>query len=141
MTDEVKEAPEVDQLVFTYGTLKQGFGNYMHCIKPFIEAGEAEFIESIKTKPNFTMISMGYFPGVICKGNTSITGDLFRMKSAAGIRRLNALEGHYGKDDPSNFYNVTEIETEHGPAIMYVLDESYLRRSEPITSGIWEKNR
>lgn len=128
----------VDQLVFTYGTLRKGFGNYQRCLAPFIGDG-AEFIDTFETKPEHTMLNLGGYPGVIpFVGNTSIKGELYRITSSDAIRVLNNLESHYGKGNPDNYYDVTEIETNHGPALMYTLSEDYFKYNlRTVESGDW----
>jgi len=125
-----------NKLVFVYGTLLSGFNNHNYCLKPYVEVGEAEFISVHETEPKHTMVSLGGFPAIIPHtGETSIKGELYLLKSDRVIQSLNSLEGHKGKDHPSNFYNVTEIDTPYGEATMYVLEGR--ENNNVVKSGNW----
>lgn len=123
--------------VLVYGTLLSSCGNYERCLKPYIGKG-AEFLTVAYTKPEHTLVSLGAYPGLIpFKGNTSIRGELYKITSKEVIDRLNMLEGFHGKDNPHNYYDQTEIETNHGKAIAYTLNENYLKHCPIIQSGDW----
>jgi len=126
------------KLVFCYGTLRLNHGNYRGRIEPYILRGEAKHVGKICTEPKFTMHGKrASFPAVTLNGETAIVGDLFEIESEECLKGLDYLEGHYGKDNPKNFYNTTEIETEHGPATMYILD-NVRDENNVINSGDWE---
>lgn len=129
---------EIDQLVLVYGTLLSGYQNHNWCIKPYLNTGEAEFVDIFETEPEYNMISMGSFPAVLKKGSTSIKGELYRLKSEDALETLNSLEGHVGKDSPYNFYNITEVETPYGEALMYIIDDQgSITTRDIIKSGNW----
>lgn len=109
-------------LVFVYGTLKKGFGNN-RLLK------DSEFVGTFRTPPDFHMVSLGGFPGVIDKGSTPISGEVYKVTKPV-MDRLDSLEGY-----PS-FYTRKQIPTEFGAAWVYMLDESYLTRPR-VSSGIW----
>ena len=116
-------------LYAVYGTLRKGFGNYSrHLDNEF-----STYLGTERTKPEYTMVSLGGFPGVILGGNQSITIEVFEVNSPRVEKGLDYLEGY-----PS-FYGKTTIETKWGVANMYILDESYLTRSR-VPSGDWAEH-
>jgi gamma-glutamylcyclotransferase (GGCT)/AIG2-like uncharacterized protein YtfP len=136
--ETVKEVKEIKgTLVLTYGTLRLNHGNFRGCIKPYMDRGQARHIATIKTPAEYNMYSLGGFPGVVKGGETAITADLFEIESPECLQGLNYLEGHVSRDNPRNFYNTTDVETEFGTALMYVLDSG---RGEDriVASGDWE---
>jgi gamma-glutamylcyclotransferase (GGCT)/AIG2-like uncharacterized protein YtfP len=124
------------KLFAVYGTLRQGFGNHR-----LLDNEHCEFLGKDITKPELTMISLGGFPGVLPKGSDSIVIEVYRVNSSQVEQQLNWLEGHKGKDHPSNFYNVTEIETKYGTANMYILDNEQYDGRQKVASGDWQKHR
>lgn len=113
--------------VFVYGTLKQGFGNHR-----VMERAKSSLIGTFKTLPEFTMLHLGGFPGIIDGGHTAITGELWEVEEIEG---LDALEGH------PTFYRRTEILLEgyDQPVEAYILNSRYGdgQRKE-IDSGVWK---
>lgn len=69
--------------VFVYGSLKRGFCNH------HMMAG-AKFLGDGVTPPNFVMIDLGRYPGVI-HGGTVIAGEVFAVPTRL-IGRLDRLE-------------------------------------------------
>ena len=76
--------------VAVYGSLRKGFGNH-GLLEDSIYVGEGI------TEARYTMLHLGGFPGVVKKGNTSITVELYDVDDET-LRRLDRLEGH------PNFY-------------------------------------
>jgi gamma-glutamylcyclotransferase (GGCT)/AIG2-like uncharacterized protein YtfP len=74
-----------NQLVFVYGSLKQGFANH-HVL------GTAEFVGRGRTLPEFDLIDCGPFPAII-SGGRSVTGELYKV-DAATMKDLDVLEGN-----------------------------------------------
>lgn len=87
-------------LVFTYGTLKKGYGNNR------LLANE-EFVGKATTKPLYRLYNLGAFPGLIEDEKTGkiIHGELWRISDKT-MRRLDLLEGH------PNFYRREFLEIE-----------------------------
>jgi gamma-glutamylcyclotransferase (GGCT)/AIG2-like uncharacterized protein YtfP len=127
----MKQLENKTTLYAVYGTLRQGFGNY----ERLLNNKDCEFLGSERTKPEFTMVSLGGFPGVIPGGQESITIEVFRVNNPQIERQLDYLEGY-----PS-FYDKMTIETSFGPANMYILDGSYLSRNPKVESGDWKEHR
>lgn len=77
------------QFIFLYGTLRLGQGAY----RTF---GLDKALEHVATTtlPNATMVSLGGFPGVkLTSDGPGVVGDLFRIKDASIINRLDGYEG------------------------------------------------
>ena len=82
--------------VFVYGSLKNGYGNH-HILNNSKFIGDAVTLE-----PDFSMISMGRFPGVIY-GNKRIRGELYSVNQEV-FSYLDRLEGN------GHFYKREEID-------------------------------
>ena len=109
--------------VFVYGTLKQGHGNHRLL-------AESKCLGTTHTKPAFTMLHLGGFPGVLLQGDTSIIGEVYEVDEIT-MKRIDRLEGY-----PS-FYDRTKLHTEYGQAWIYFLDPHYKDRCEVIEEGVW----
>lgn len=118
-------------LVATYGTLRHGLGNWSH----FLNNEHCTFLGEQRTEPNYKMVSLGGFPGVILNGNQQITIDVFRVSSERVLKNLDSLEGY-----PS-FYQKTDINTKWGKAKMYILSEEKYGNLSVIESGDWKEYR
>ena len=117
-------------LLFTYGTLLRGFGNYDRFLT------ESKFVGLGQTHPDYTMVSLGGFPGILEGGNTSIKGEVFEV-SPATRDRLDQLEGH------PNFYKRTSISLVDGSKVeVYILQPvPHLKKSPVVESGDWREFR
>lgn len=115
--------------IFVYGTLKRGYGN-----NRLLDG--AKFISEAHTPAEYTMVSLGGFPGVIRGGETSIVGELWEVEDPIQLARIDRLEGH------PNFYERHEVPVKVGDgddaAWIYLLDDSY-RKHNPVESGVWER--
>lgn len=120
-------------LIATYGTLRLNQNNYNNILK-----GNSEHLGTYKSEKKFQMFGKhAGFPIVTTNGNTAIEYDLFRVTDPLTLRRLHRLEGCTGEiDNPQNWYNLLEINTEHGPAYMYVQHEQF-NEEDIIESGNW----
>ena len=99
--------------VFVYGSLKVGYGNHR-------VLNGAEYVGVHKTlEPNWEMMSLGGFPGVI-RGKNLIEGEVYTVDDG-GLERLDRLEGN------GSFYNREQIKTTAGVVWMYVL-----MRDQPV---------
>jgi gamma-glutamylcyclotransferase (GGCT)/AIG2-like uncharacterized protein YtfP len=121
-TDKLDEwAPEDDHLVFVYGTLRGGRGNYQRLLTTSECLGEHGV-------DGWDMYDLGHFPAIV-KGSGSVTGDVFRVTPAT-FARLDMLEGY------PRFYDREFIETPVGNAWVYYHNETP-RHAEPVPSGDW----
>jgi len=121
IVQETKKHEEVSQKVFVYGTLKKGYPNSY-----LLE--NSKLLGSFKTKPVFTMYSLGAFPAISLVGETSISGEVYSVDEDT-FSRLDRLEGY-----PS-FYNRAKIDTEFGEAWVYFLEDR--EGVTKVESGEW----
>lgn len=113
-----------------YGTLLTGQSNHR------VIAG-AKSLGITKTKPLYTMYSLGGFPGVHENGTTSLTIEVFETDDKNIINAVNRLEGYNGTRGAGNtFYDTTDVETEFGTAEMFIYQRS-MPESSKIDSGDW----
>lgn len=116
------------QLVCVYGTLKEGFGNHRLL-------RDSEKLGEFKTNPVFTMLHLGGFPGIIEKGETEITCEIYKVVDDNILTSLDRLEGY------PTFYNRKTIDTPWGEAWIYYLDDSEYNYNRGIVeSGCWTKS-
>lgn len=116
------------QTIFVYGTLKRGFGNYEGYL-----AGNngVEFVGEAQTKPEFSMLHLGGFPGIVRKGKTAIKGEVFKVDRGTMLS-LDRLEGH------PHFYQRSDVTLADGTqAITYILPNEWYDKAAVIESGEW----
>ena len=113
--------------IFVYGTLLKG--DYNHVL-----LGNSTFIGTGRTTPNFNLVDLGSFPGLI-NGNGIVTGEVYEVNEDT-LARLDRLEGHPG------FYNRTPITLEDGTDVeTYILGTHHARDCKVIKSGSWTRRR
>lgn len=108
-------------LLFVYGTLMRGEVAHSRL------AGAA-FVDEHLTEPRFTLYAIDWYPGAALGGATSVVGELYRV-DAALLDELHLYEG--------DGYEVVDIPTPHGPAVMYVYRGA---ATHVIASGSWRKH-
>jgi gamma-glutamylaminecyclotransferase len=117
--------------VFVYGSLRQGFGNHKYYLQ-----GRADFQGEGLTAPEYTLLNLGAFPGVVKAGNTAITGEVYGVSEGL-LRELDRLEGH------PNFYRRTPITLQDGREVeMYILGNHWNGSADArqiVLSGDWKK--
>ena len=114
-------------LIFVYGSLKEGFPNY----HKYIKSNGARYKGTHITKPIYTMVSLGGFPGVYPNGKTAITGEVYDFPFYY-IPLLDKLEGY------PQFYNRVKIVTPYGKAWMWMLNNPrQYSEHRKIESGEW----
>lgn len=115
-------------LIAVYGTLRQGCGNHNYFLS------EATFKGEFLSQPEYSMFSLGGFPGLKKDGNTSIVMEVYEVDEEES-RAVDGLEG-YAPGRPPHFYDKQLIETPWGTAGVYI----YVRNTEGlelIESGDW----
>ncbi|XP_009361138.2 putative gamma-glutamylcyclotransferase At3g02910 [Pyrus x bretschneideri] len=127
--------PPRRSVVFTYGTLKRGFGNHA-LMEELMRSGDAVFLGSYRTQENFPLVCGPYqvpfllnLPG----SGERVTGELYGV-SSGGLARMDELEGtsrgHYERL-PIKLVVLEEGEAEEAEA--YFAHSSYARE-------LWMKN-
>ena len=113
--------------VFVYGSLKRNFFNHNRYLKG------SKFLGEYVTPPKYTMVDMGYYPGVIREGHTPIKGEVYEVGEDI-IERLDELEGH------PNFYEREEIKAgKYGVVWMYFLNPNMKGSCPEINDGEWKE--
>jgi gamma-glutamylcyclotransferase (GGCT)/AIG2-like uncharacterized protein YtfP len=75
----------VKQLVFVYGTLMSGFANNG------LLANSRLFATRARTIPEYTLVDLGFFPGLLAEGSGQVIGELYEINDAT-LNQLDALE-------------------------------------------------
>jgi gamma-glutamylcyclotransferase (GGCT)/AIG2-like uncharacterized protein YtfP len=118
--------------VFVYGSLLSGLGNHR-----LLEG--STLVGNTVTPPEFTMLDLGAFPGVIhvVEGGTPIMGEVYEVTDET-LNRLDRLEGYNSFEPTHGLYNRMEIPTEFGEAFIYTYNNMYGRSViHPVENGDW----
>ena len=113
-----------DKLVFVYGSLRKGFG-----LNPVLKS--SSYVETVKTKPKYTMYSLGAFPCIVKGGDTAIVGELYNI-SPETERRLDMIEG------VPQLYRKGKVEIKgYGNVLAYFFTKSSAKGLNKIDTGDW----
>ena len=115
-------------LVAVYGSLRSGQPNHRLLT-------QYETLSTERSVPEFTMISLGGFPGLIA-GRSAVVLELYEVDSDT-MQQLDWLEGY------PDFYNRRIIDTSRGDAWVYFLADPDLHRyrnQEVVESGDWNEH-
>lgn len=126
---EQKRLTDGKYRVFVYGTLMAGFGN-----NRLLQYGKATFLGPATTLPQFTLISLGGFPGLLRGGETAVQGEVYEVDIET-LTNLDRLEGH------PHWYRREPVALEDGREI-----EGYIYLQPPpkvhvVESGSWRQFR
>lgn len=118
--------------IFVYGTLLEGQGNHRAFLSNARKFGE------YTTEPEFTMLHLGGFPGVVPEGETAVIGEVYEVTEEE-FRHVDSLEGYNERNPKSGLYNRMQISTPFGLAWMYTINDRYSNDSQTniIKSGSW----
>lgn len=120
------------KLVAVYGTLKAGFSNHRLM-------GRSTFMGE-DVLDGFVMYSLGHFPACI-QGEGEIHVEVYSVPDE-DMASLDMLEGYREEHPESSFYLRGKVDTEHGEAFMYTLNNrEYLHGKPPIANGVWKASR
>jgi len=111
----------MDQLVFVYGTLRQGEANH-HFL-----AG-SELVAQYRTGPDFELYDLGPYPG-LGQGKKEICGEIYRVSSEV-LAQLDHLE------DVPYEYRREKLDTPFGETWIYLYQDAS-KLSARIDSGDW----
>jgi gamma-glutamylaminecyclotransferase len=110
--------------IFVYGTLRRGGSNH-HLLCDFIPE------RTLWTPPDFTLIDLGTYPGLLSGGATAVLGEVYRV-DAVTLRALDHLE------DEGRHYHRRAIALADGSrAEAYLLDPRFAVGRTAIASGDW----
>lgn len=137
---ETQDPLSVTPLVFVYGTLKHGYGNWRWCLS------DEKYLGPAVTADRFVMGNVG-FPYIFPEDKVSglvdddllkpVLGDLFQVSHEDTITKLDRLEGE------GYHYHRKLVQTTHGDTVwIYMnLDWQDLRRCykcETTEDGEWK---
>ena len=111
-------------MVFVYGTLLRGESNH-RLLK------NAEFVGEGRTAPEYDLVDLGAFPGMVSGRNTAIKGEIFGVNDDT-LEALDRLEGHPG------FYRRTKLKLAgFGTVEGYLFPRKRMNGYDCIESGDW----
>ena len=97
--------------VFVYGTLKSnGHVRGLNKFPGAVIVGKATTLY-----PDYDMIDLGSFPGVLLQGTSKVVGEVWEVDEDT-LKLLDQIEGY------PTFYDRTVVHTTEGKAWMYYLD-------------------
>ncbi|TYA69852.1 gamma-glutamylcyclotransferase family protein [Seonamhaeicola marinus] len=116
---------------FVYGTLKNGHRNH-HLLGGSLKVGD------FTTKPEYSLLDLGSFPGVVKNGTTAIHGEIYKVSSQEVEGQIDLLEG-YQPHGKNNLYHKELITIENKPVYIYILNTSVvdIAKYSEISSGKW----
>jgi gamma-glutamylcyclotransferase (GGCT)/AIG2-like uncharacterized protein YtfP len=115
-------------LVGVYGSLRYGMSNYQYYLS------SSEYKGTFTTKPEYTLHSLSYYPGLKQNGNYSVVMEVYEVSEEV-LKNLNRLEGYY-PGEKSTFYDRIEIDTPWGKAFTYIYVNE-LSKESIVESGDW----
>ena len=113
--------------LFVYGTLKRGFPLNRNMRKDLVE-----FIKTTRIGPGFTMLNLGWYPGVIRSEDGYITGELYRILNREILDNLDVVEG------VPDLFNREKIIVDGIDTWIYIFNKQ-CRKYKTVPSGLWEK--
>lgn len=116
------------KLVAVYGSLRKGLHNH----RPYL--GEATFLGTFNTEPEFSLYSLGSYPGLKQNGNTSIVMEVYEVTEPEA-KSIDYLEG-YSENSRNTFYDKIKINTPYGEASTYIFVPD-VSGKDFVESGDW----
>jgi len=110
--------------IFVYGSLRQG-GGLHECL------ATSKYLNTVRTKPEYKLYSLGAFPGLVAGGTTAVVGEVYDVTPEV-LARLDRVEGH------PNFYCRTTIILQDDTEVQaYLLPNNIHWSNNLIDSGDW----
>ena len=116
-------------LISVYGSLRKGMGND-HLLST------SEYLGEFQTKPEFSLYSLGFYPGLKTGGTTSVTMEVYSVDDTVA-ERVDRLEG-YSPGGNNTFYDKIPIETPYGEASVYIYVND-IPQERLVESGDWKQ--
>ncbi len=117
-------------LVAVYGSLRAGLHNHTSYL------GDSKLLGTFNTEPEYSLYSLGSFPGLKEEGNTSVVMEVYEVTEDVA-RSIDGLEGYTPGEKPY-FYDKKDIETPFGTASVYTYVKD-LPQSSLVESGDWKE--
>ena len=109
--------------IFVYGTLLKGQPNNSLL-------SNSVFLGQTYTESKFTLVDLGYFPGLLDKGSTSVYGEVYEITDET-FEKLDQLEGY------PTLYTRKLINTAAGNDIWVYIYNKYRTTHVIIENGNW----
>lgn len=123
-------------LVAVYGSLLTGLGNHGRMVQ-----AEGKLLGEDTLAPEYTMISLGGFPGLYKEGTTPIKVEVYEVSTEGLEGPLDRLEG-YNKENPTNSMYIREkVPTIYGDAWIYFYNSQRRSDRNIVESGDWRAFR
>ena len=120
--------PELRSRVFVYGTLLTGESNHHHL-------AYARLVGEARTRPEFTLFDLGFYPGMVRVGTSSVVGEIYAVDEPT-LARLDRLEGH------PTVYLRTTIHLASGDEVeTYLLEVRQVAGCPIIPGGSWRARK
>ena len=125
--------------VFVYGTLLRGYWNHDRCL-----TGQT-FLKEATTAPEYTMLHLGGFPGIVEGGKTTIIGEVYEVSEDCLLNKLDRLEGYRPSNPEKSMYIRKTITLTDGTEVYtYIYNRSTRfagRGTErpAVASGSWRQ--
>lgn len=116
------------EIIAVYGSLRAGLGNH-----GLIRG--SKLLGTFKSKPEFSLYSLGGFPGLKTNGKTAVTMEVYEVDEQTA-RQVDGLEGYSPNRTPT-FYDKMNIETPYGTAGVYTYVSS-IPEDRLVESGDWK---
>lgn len=116
-------------LIAVYGSLRKNLGNHY-----LIE--NSEYLGNFKSNPEFSLYSLGGFPGLKENGKTSVEMEVYAVNDAVA-NNVDALEG-YSPNRVATFYDKKPIDTPYGEASVYIYVND-IPEDRLVKSGDWKE--
>ncbi len=117
--------------IAVYGSLLSGLGNH-----PLLQRHGAKLLGEDVLEPKYTMVSLGYFPGVLEGGKTPIKVEVYEVDSECEMD-LDRLEGYHKDNINSSFYIKKSITTKFGDTKIYIVNDRYQNSDNVVVDGDW----
>jgi gamma-glutamylcyclotransferase (GGCT)/AIG2-like uncharacterized protein YtfP len=115
-------------LIAVYGSLLSGLhNNYI--------LENSKLLGSFKSKPEFSLYSLGGFPGLKTGGNTKVLMEIYEVNEETA-QRIDRLEG-YTPGGNNTFYDKIPIGTPYGEASVYIYVND-IPKERLVESGDWK---
>ncbi|RED50264.1 gamma-glutamylcyclotransferase family protein [Seonamhaeicola aphaedonensis] len=120
------------QYYFVYGTLKKGYCNHKLL-------RDSKKIRDYITRPEYSMVNLQSFPGVVKNGNTAIHGEIYEVVDEMIEKSLDKLEGYYKPNNKENLFNKEYFDIEGEKVFIYILNTSKvaIEKYQIIPTGKW----
>lgn len=118
-------------LISVYGSLRKNLGNHR-----LLE--NAKYLGEFNTEPEYSLYSLGGFPGLKENGNTSVVMEVYEV-TPEEAHRVDNLEGYDPNSNDNTFYDKKVIKTPYGDAGVYLYVDN-IPEDRLVEHGDWKKH-